>query len=492
MNSQEAPTVNHHPNFSEHGYKILEQLGQNFTGGRITYKAIDNNQQPVVIKQFKFAQSESDWSSYRDIQQEIEVLKSLNHPNIPYYINSFETNTGFCLVQEYKHAISSNQCRKFTLAEINKIAVSMLEILVYLQQQNPPIIHRDIKPENILIDLGDTAENLQVYLIDFGFARSNNQELAYSSVIKGTLGFMPPEQIFNRQLTRASDLYSLGVTLICLIANVNSTEIEKLLDENFNFNCKQIEGKVNKSFLSWVTKMVKPKLNNRWETAEIAFKALEQITICPDKLQINFNFKHFLLEKQVNSYAIFIGCIGLTFLFSWIISLFNYDMQNATDLLAIERKTKISYLNDQGVSMAEKEEYKEALKLFNQVIILDPNDEISWYNKAVALRGLKKYEESNIALHELQKISPDWQNSWEKEGTALSEMNQEDKQLIDMNEALALNPNDSKLWTDTGLFLMKSNRYEEAKSYFEKALEVNPNDSYARKCLLAIKRQLNE
>jgi serine/threonine protein kinase len=484
--------VNHHPNFSAHGYRILEQLGQNFTGGRITYKAIDNNQQLVVIKQFKFAQSESDWSSYRDIQQEIEVLKSLNHPNIPYYINSFETDTGFCLVQEYKHAISLNKSRQFTLTEINKIAVFVLKILVYLQQQNPPIVHRDIKPENILIDLGDTPENLQVYLIDFGFARSNNQELAYSSVIKGTLGFMPPEQIFNRQLTRASDLYSLGVTLICLIANINSTEIEKLLDENFNFNCKQIEGKVNKSFLFWLNKMIKPKINDRWETAEIALKALEQTILRPDKLQIDFNFQHFLFEKPVNSYPIFIGCAALSFLFFWIIPLLNPEFKSPAELQTIERKSAISYFNDQGVAKIEIEEYEEAIKLFNQVIVLDPNHEKSWYNKAVALRGLKKYEESNIALHELQKISPDWSHSWKEEATALSEMNQEDKKLMDMAEALALNPNDSKLWTDTGLFLMKSNRYEEAKLHFEKALELNPNDSYAKKCLLAIKRQLNE
>jgi Flp pilus assembly protein TadD len=91
-----------------------------------------------------------------------------------------------------------------------------------------------------------------------------------------------------------------------------------------------------------------------------------------------------------------------------------------------------------------------------------------------------------------KKISSDWSNSWKEEATTLSEMNQEDKKLMDMTEVLALNPNDSKLWTDTGLFLMKSNRYEEAKLHFEKALELNPNNSYAKKCLLAIKRQLNE
>lgn len=484
--------MSYHPDFSEQGYKILEQLGQNFTGGRITYKAIDNNQQYVVIKQFKFARSENDWSNYRDIKQEIQVLKSLNHPNIPYYINSFETDTGFCLVQEYKKAISLNKSRQFTVAEINKIAVSILKILVYLQQQNPPIVHRDIKPENILIDLGDTVENLQVYLIDFGFARINSQELAYSSVIKGTLGFMPPEQIFNRQLTKASDLYSLGVTLICLIANVNSAEIEKLLDENYNLNCKQIEGKVSKSFLFWLTKMIKPKLNERWETAEIALNALNQTAIYPGKLQINFNLYHFLFEEQVNSYPIFIGCVAFSFLFFWIIPLINSEFKSAAELLAIERKSKVSYFNDQGVAKVEMEEYEEAIKLFNQVIVLDPNYEISWYNKAVALRKLEKYEESNIALHELQKISPDWSYSWKEKATALSEMNQEDKQLSDMTEALALNPSDGRLWTDTGLFLMKSNRYEEAKLHFEKALKLNPDDSYARRCLLAAKKQLGE
>ena len=51
--------------------------------------------------------------------------------------------------------------------------------------------------------------------MDFGFARIGDGEVGVSSVVKGTLGFMPPEQIFNRQLTEASDLYGLGMTLIC-------------------------------------------------------------------------------------------------------------------------------------------------------------------------------------------------------------------------------------------------------------------------------------
>lgn len=46
--------MNNYSDFSQHGYQVLHQLGQNFVGGRITYKAIDiENQQLVIIKQFQ-------------------------------------------------------------------------------------------------------------------------------------------------------------------------------------------------------------------------------------------------------------------------------------------------------------------------------------------------------------------------------------------------------------------------------------------------------
>ncbi len=103
---------------------------------------------------------------------------------------------------ESKNAPSLATKKSFTSQEIQQITVSVLEVLAYLQHLVPTIIHRDIKPENILID-----ENNQAYLIDFGLARVNSQDLAMSSVVAGTPGFMPPEELFNRPLTKASDLY---------------------------------------------------------------------------------------------------------------------------------------------------------------------------------------------------------------------------------------------------------------------------------------------
>jgi serine/threonine protein kinase len=60
-------------------------------------------------------------------------------------------------------------------------------------------------------------EQMNVYLVDFGFARIGSAEGAMSSVAAGTFGFMAPEQIYNRELSNATDLYALGATLICLL-----------------------------------------------------------------------------------------------------------------------------------------------------------------------------------------------------------------------------------------------------------------------------------
>ena len=108
---------------------------------------------------------------------------------------------------------------------MREVAAALLQVLVYLQQQVPPIIHRDLKPENILVD-----QNRQVYLVDFGLARIEGDDLAASSIVKGTLGFMAPEQMFNRPLTPASDLYGLGATLICLLSRTPSTAIGQLVE----------------------------------------------------------------------------------------------------------------------------------------------------------------------------------------------------------------------------------------------------------------------
>lgn len=261
-------------------YKVVRELGRNQEGGRITYLATDTSLEPpqqVVIKEFRFAASGANWSGFKTYEREIAILQHLEHPRIPRYFDSFETKSGFCLVQEYKNALSLAVRRSFTPEDIKKIAVSVLEILVYLQKRTPPVIHRDIKPENIVVD-----KELNAYLVDFGFARIRSGELALSSVAAGTPGFMPPEEQFGRPLTEASDLYSLGATLICLLTGTRSIDVGNLIDDNYRFDFKKLVPKLSLRFVEWLTKMVEPNVKQRYANAAVALEALKPIQVVGD------------------------------------------------------------------------------------------------------------------------------------------------------------------------------------------------------------------
>ncbi|MBF2062918.1 MAG: serine/threonine protein kinase [Calothrix sp. C42_A2020_038] len=297
------------PDFSTEGYEIDYILGRNFSGGRVTYKGrILETHESVVIKQFQFATVGACWSGFTALERELYLLQQLNHPRIPKCIEYFETPTGFCLVQEYIDAcclsdwisspqppikredfeeIGNKRLSLSKLASIEKIAVGILEILVYLQQQVPSVIHRDIKPENILVD-----EELNVYLVDFGLAQISAEDMGASTMVKGTLGFMSPEQIFGKPLTNASDLYSVGATLICLLTQTPSQQIGNLIDDSVQFNIHQLLPELNIHWVDWLERMVAPNQAHRFPDAATALHSLLKINTVDStdisKLQHNY------------------------------------------------------------------------------------------------------------------------------------------------------------------------------------------------------------
>jgi hypothetical protein len=177
------------------------------------------------------------------------------------------------MVQEYKNAESA-VARTFSPPDIKQIAIATLEIIAYLQSQKPPVIHRDIKPENLLID-----DELNVYLVDFGFARLGGGNIAASSVVKGTMGFMPPEQMFNRELTKASDIYGLGITLICLLTGTKSADVGNLVDANYGIHFRHLVPPLQQGWMNWLERMVAPRLQDRFPSAADALTALQSLDV---------------------------------------------------------------------------------------------------------------------------------------------------------------------------------------------------------------------
>ncbi len=209
-------------------YQVQSLLGRQT--GRRTFLARDlQSQQSVVLKLLLFG-PDFTWDDLKLFEREAEVLKSLDLPTIPKYLDCFDVDTelgkGFVLVQTYIEARSLQNWldagRTFSEEELVSIAKQLLGILDYLHSRQPTVIHRDIKPSNIL--LGDRSGNSpgQVYLVDFGSVKTAANGSTITVV--GTYGYMPPEQ-FGGQTSPASDLYALGATIVCLATGQPPSEL---------------------------------------------------------------------------------------------------------------------------------------------------------------------------------------------------------------------------------------------------------------------------
>ncbi|MFH7025847.1 MAG: serine/threonine protein kinase [Heteroscytonema crispum UTEX LB 1556] len=258
-------------------YEVQQQLGKK--AGRRTLLARDVlTQELVIVKLLSFG-SDFEWDDLKLFEREAETLKALNHPFIPRYLDYFEVNSldfkGFALVQTYISAPTLEEClkagRTFTEAEVKEIAKALLEILIYLHELNPPVIHRDIKPSNILLTNRSGNSVGEVYLVDFGSVQTVAAAEGATRTVVGTYGYMPPEQ-FGGRTVKASDLYSLGATLIYLVTGTHPADLPQ---KDFRIQFEHLTH-LSPAFTDWLRWMIEPNLERRLSSAAAALQALER------------------------------------------------------------------------------------------------------------------------------------------------------------------------------------------------------------------------
>ncbi len=250
-------------------YQIRKQLSHK--AGRRTFLARDLQSEDLVIIKILRFDPDFQWDDLKLFEREASTLKNLNHPAIPKYLDYFDVDEpdlrGFALVQTYIDARSLESIirsgQKFSEVEIIELADRVLSILTYLHQQHPPVIHRDLKPSNIL--LGDRSGNSigEVYLVDFGSVQTSASKDGGTMTIVGSYGYIPLEQ-FGGQTTTASDLYSLGMTIIYLLTGTHPAELAQV-----NGRVK-FQAEITKRFDRWLAQMTQPYLDQRFESARLA------------------------------------------------------------------------------------------------------------------------------------------------------------------------------------------------------------------------------
>ncbi len=190
-------------------YKIVEKLGEGGMGQ--VFKAHDEKLDRFVALKFLPPSFSTNEEQKARLVQEAQAASAIEDINIATVHDICETPEGNLYVVMGFYEGETLQSRihrgQLPLTEAIDIARQVAHGLSKAHERN--IIHRDIKPGNIFITKDGTIK-----IIDFGLAKGSfGLTLTRSGTSVGTVAYMSPEQMRGEEVTPATDLWSLGVTL---------------------------------------------------------------------------------------------------------------------------------------------------------------------------------------------------------------------------------------------------------------------------------------
>lgn len=197
-------------------YIVDELLGQGGFG--TVYRVRDRR-----VKNNVFALKEIIDPNRRTIERFIlegELLRRLDHPHLPrvYRVFADEKHHRLYMLMDYvdgsnlEHLRVQQPKRRFSFTQTLKIMAPIIEAVIYLHSQTPPIIHRDIKPANIIVlTSGEGA-----VLVDFGIAKEYDLNATTTAIRHCSPSYGAPEQYICDTNLR-TDIYGLGATFYTLL-----------------------------------------------------------------------------------------------------------------------------------------------------------------------------------------------------------------------------------------------------------------------------------
>ena len=206
----------------DHHYDSLRKIGRGNYG--TVYLARDTrNGKHYCLKQIQMETYSAEERA--NAQQEVEVLRTLDHPGIVRYREHFLHGDSLCVVMTYCEggdlaATIKRRAKKednFTEAEVLDWFVQLVMALHHVHSKK--ILHRDLKTQNILI-----TKNL-VKLADFGISKVMEGSMSAASTVIGTPYYMSPEVCQNQPYSYKSDVWALGCILyeMCALQQARST-----------------------------------------------------------------------------------------------------------------------------------------------------------------------------------------------------------------------------------------------------------------------------
>ncbi len=203
-------------------YTILEKLAVG--GMAVVYLAFETGdsglQRLVVIKQI-LPQFEDNTTFLKMFQQEARLAANINHPNVVEIHELGSWRSQPFLAMEYVSGVPLNILMRKAKEQGTPFPVGVAIGIISQACSGAHaahelkdtfghpahLVHRDLTPHNLMI-----SEGGHIKILDFGVAKANtNQDKTETGMLKGKLPYMSPEQLWQTDLDRRSDVFTLGV-----------------------------------------------------------------------------------------------------------------------------------------------------------------------------------------------------------------------------------------------------------------------------------------
>jgi serine/threonine protein kinase len=185
-------------------------------------KSVGGFRRAVVLKRI-LSSIRKDRSFLKMFLQEAKITSGLTHGNIATLHDLSHEGTELFMVIEFVPGATLVEVAKactlakepipigLTVAVVRDVALALHYAHTFKDNvgRNRPVIHRDVAEKNIMVSFDGTTK-----LLDFGIAQQQGRQgHTQIGMVKGTAGYMSPEQVKGEPLDGRTDVFSLGVVL---------------------------------------------------------------------------------------------------------------------------------------------------------------------------------------------------------------------------------------------------------------------------------------
>ena len=352
-------------------YETLNEIG--YGGMSVIYKARHLRLNTIwAVKKI----SKKQFGSW-DFLAEPNLLKKFNHPMLVRIVDIFEDRENVYIVEDFIEGSDVKQLLK-TQGKIPEETLipwfkDLCDVLIYLHEQDPPVIFRDMKPANIMLQ-----NDGRLKLIDFGIAREYKEQSTEDTTMAGTHGYAAPEQFNSRiQSDARTDIYGLGMTMYHLATGKSPLEPPYTV-----VPARQLNPGLSAGLEYILAKCTRQEPADRYQNVRELLYDLEHIYVFDDAYKQYLNRQR---KRKLTVAALFAAGILM--------------VTGGFVLRSSEITAKYNSLIEQGISSSGD----AAVEFFREAESVKPNAPEAYTGEVNALYASGSYEKAVSRVQELEE-----------------------------------------------------------------------------------------